>query len=407
MNLRLIDLKESNEFLNTVFENINSALFIVDGELRIQQFNTVLSRLFRKSREEILGEMCGNALGCAFAVEENSPCGSTSQCGHCAIRHAILDALPQRAVMHRGRIAREFYIDGARVLKYLEFSTKVIQFEDRDMILVIVDDRTESELQKRALIEKQQRIDEDLKAAAGIQESLLPQRLPDVDNLEIAWRFIPSEMIGGDIFSVFGLDERHIGGYMLDVSGHGVPAALVAVSISQSLRPSLPATEIVPPSEICKTLDGEFPFDRFGTFFTMVYFVLDYREGVLTYANAGHPPMILMHRDGSLELLDRGGTIIGLEVSEPFEEGRVDLQPGDRIFLYTDGIIEHRSDSGEFFGQERLLGLLSARRDRPLDRVVSDVIEALASYGPGKIADDVSLLALEYKGKEFRKDTGS
>jgi len=87
------------------------------------------------------------------------------------------------------------------------------------------------------LLKKQEALDEDLKAAAGIQRSLLPQEPPDADIVEVAWRFIPCKRIGGDIFNMVRLDETHWGIYMLDVSGHGVPSALVAVSVSQILGP--------------------------------------------------------------------------------------------------------------------------------------------------------------------------
>lgn len=87
------------------------------------------------------------------------------------------------------------------------------------------------------LIKKQKYLDEDLKAAAGIQKSLLPQKLPETDNFDFAWEFLPCDLIGGDIFNVFLLDDNHLGVYMLDVSGHGVPSAMVTVSVSQILQP--------------------------------------------------------------------------------------------------------------------------------------------------------------------------
>ena len=155
-----------------------------------------------------------------------------------------------------------------------------------------------------ALSNKQKALDEDLKAAAGIQRSLLPQGSPDADILDVAWRFMPCERIGGDIFNMVQLDETHWGIYMLDVSGHGVPSALVAVSVSQTLNSQKglllkktiaapPFQQIVSPSEVLGILDKEYPIERFDKFFTISYVVLNTEDYIFRYSNAAHPPPIL------------------------------------------------------------------------------------------------------------------
>jgi sigma-B regulation protein RsbU (phosphoserine phosphatase) len=175
----------------------------------------------------------------------------------------------------------------------------------------------------KELLRKQKRLDEDLEAAAGIQQSLLPQESPDMKNVAVAWRFMPCESIGGDIFNVVQLDETHLAIYMLDVSGHGVPSALVTVSVSQmlqthrglllkkSIKPP-PYYEIRSPAEVLNLLDQEYPIERFNKYFTISYLILDLKEGLIRYSNAAHPSPILLHMDGTLELLAEGGTIIGM-----------------------------------------------------------------------------------------------
>lgn len=127
------------------------------------------------------------------------------------------------------------------------------------------------------LLKKQEALDEDLKAAAGIQRSLLPQEPPDAGIVDVAWRFMPCERIGGDIFNMIRLDKTHWGIYMLDVSGHGVPSALVAVSVSQILHPQQglllkkiikppPFYEIISPGEVLNLPDREYPIERFNKF---------------------------------------------------------------------------------------------------------------------------------------------
>lgn len=399
MSLSLDDLRECNEFLNALIDNINSAVFVVDEKIRIHEFNRGLRMLFGLSDEKALRELCGNAIGCGFAVTEKNRCGQTSHCSQCELRSAVSLARREKIPTIKQKLSREFYIGGMPILKHLELTTKHICFRGQEMILVIIDDVTESEIQKQAILEKQQRIEEDLRAAAGIQQSLLPRRLPRVENLEIAWRFQPCTYIGGDIFNVFRLDREHLGGYMVDVSGHGVPSALVTVSVAQALQPTPPFFEILPPVQVCTALDREYPLERFGTFLTMIYLVLNVTNGELVYTNAGHPPMVLLHRDGSIELLSEGGSIIGLDGMVPFWEARRQLEAGDRLVLYTDGVTEHRNGSGEFFGQKRLYDTLRACRSASVDGALTEVLNALEAFGDGMaLRDDVSLLAIDYKG---------
>ena len=165
----------------------------------------------------------------------------------------------------------------------------------------------------------------------------------------MAWKFQPCEQIGGDIFNMMRLDPSHYAFYILDVSGHGVPSALVTVSVSQMLRPdsgtvirragaNADGHEIVPPSEVLARLDREYPMERFDKFFSIVYMIVDVRDGTAHYSSAGHPPPLLVGADGGFARLDKGGPIIGQGSGLPFEEGRQPLKPGDRIILTTDGV---------------------------------------------------------------------
>jgi len=258
------------------------------------------------------------------------------------------------------------------------------------------------------LTEKQAVLDEDLRAAAGIQQSLLPRTMPDVGNLSIAWKFMPSHVIGGDMFNVFRLDEDHVGLYMIDVSGHGVPSALITVSVSQILHPDSglvtkqkipepPGYHIASPQRVMETLDREYPIDRFDKYFTIVYLVINVRTGILSYSNAAHPSPLIIRGDGTLETLDKGGTIIGLDGLVPFEEEEKSLDPGDRIVLFTDGTIEYQNNAGEFFGEDRFRSLLSALKDRDIDDLLDAVVASINDFGKGaQFHDDITLVALEY-----------
>ncbi len=262
----------------------------------------------------------------------------------------------------------------------------------------------------RELMEKQKKLDEDLRAAAGIQQSLLPQKVPSIEKVEIAWRFQPCDLIGGDIFNVCRLDEANTGIYLLDVSGHGVPSALVTVSVHQMLQPQQgslvkkrketpPYYEITSPAEVCSILDREYPIERFDKYFTMVYLVLDTERGRLRYTNAGHPPPILLRGNGGLEFLDKGGPFIGLGGILPYEDEEKKLDRGDKLILYTDGVVEYPNGQGDFYGEQRLVDLLGSGAGLPVGLLLDRLLESLRTFGNGTpFPDDVSLLGFEIRG---------
>ncbi|MDO9110667.1 MAG: PP2C family protein-serine/threonine phosphatase [Desulfatirhabdiaceae bacterium] len=256
----------------------------------------------------------------------------------------------------------------------------------------------------RSLSEHRSRLDEDLRAAAGIQKSLLPQILPRISGMEMAWRFTPSETIGGDLLNVYLLDEHHLGIYVLDVSGHGVHAALVTVSVSQMLLPhtglvvrkkTAAGYEITPPAAVMALLDEEYPLERFDTFFSIIYIVLDVRDGSFAICNAGHVPALLFRRNGRIETLKKGGTVIGLDGIVPFEQQQDTMYKGDRLLLYTDGVTEFMNSRQQLFGKERLIRVAGSLQNRPMEEMVNGIYEALVTFGDGfPIQDDVSILGI-------------
>jgi len=154
MALQLENLKESNEFLNILFDNITSALFIVDQSAKIENVNDSFSILFQKREDQIVGELCGNALGCVFAIEEEKDCGTTSFCSKCKLRKDILKTMSEKVPTYRNKLSRDFYTSQTKDSKYFLYSTKFIQFHGKKYTLIIVDDHTELEKQKRRLEEQ-------------------------------------------------------------------------------------------------------------------------------------------------------------------------------------------------------------------------------------------------------------
>lgn len=251
---------------------------------------------------------------------------------------------------------------------------------------------------------------EDLAAAAKVQRSLLPTSLPDISGMKFSWSYRPCGELGGDTLNVFPLDEAHVGLYILDVSGHGVAAALFAVTLSRLLSaipgqsclltPGLDESSrygIASPAEVAKQLNLRFQLDtEVSQYFTIVYGVLDVDSKTLRYVSAGHPGPVHMAPKSKPRPLPSTGPPIGLLPTADFRECELALRPGDRLFFYTDGVTEARNPRGEEFGENRLLELIefdqSPSIEHSLDRITSG-IEAWSQTTP--LQDDISLLGLE------------
>ena len=148
MGLDFRDLRESNDFLNALINNITSAIFLVDRDVKIRNFNDPFQALFQKDEDKILGERCGNVIGCAFTVDQSKDCGETKNCDECELRRSILKSFLEKVPTYREKIERDFYIKGEKISKYFQFSTKYIQWNHETMVLIVVDDITALETQR-------------------------------------------------------------------------------------------------------------------------------------------------------------------------------------------------------------------------------------------------------------------
>jgi sigma-B regulation protein RsbU (phosphoserine phosphatase) len=268
----------------------------------------------------------------------------------------------------------------------------------------------EADLANKILLEKQKELEAYQRSAAEIQKSLLPHSSPELPNLRFSWRFLPCEKVGGDLLNIMRVADDMVMTYLLDVSGHGISSAMVTVAVHQSLSPFFgrvikqpiaapPYYRLLSPGQVLQQLEKEYPLERFGKFFTISYALINTRTGQVRYSNAGHPSPLLVRKNGRSEILDAGGSIIGTDRSGPFEEGTAVLQPGDRLYLYSDGIIEHADDEENLFGQDRLFRKLENLINLPLETSCDKIIESLHSYGKGApIRDDVTMMGIEYIG---------
>ncbi|MGH7741243.1 MAG: PP2C family protein-serine/threonine phosphatase, partial [Candidatus Eiseniibacteriota bacterium] len=239
------------------------------------------------------------------------------------------------------------------------------------------------------------RLEEELNLARRIQRKSLISEFPEMPGCEVHALSIPSKHVGGDFYDVVPIGNDSFLIAIADVSGKGVPAALLSSMLQASLRTQ---AESVPAlSDILRNINAllyrSTEIQQFATFFLAR---VECAPSRLAFSNAGHNWPILMRANGENMFLERGGTILGIMEGVRFEEGHTALAPGDRVVLYTDGISEATNADNEQFGEERLLSLLqSLPRQMPARRVAECILEALREFlGPVEPQDDMTLLVL-------------
>lgn len=267
---------------------------------------------------------------------------------------------------------------------------------------------TDLKQRNRELQSANAKLHRDLDAAARVQAALLPAANPNIPGYAFAWLFNPSAGLAGDIFNVFRLDDRHAGMYVLDVSGHGVAAALLSVTVSRFLSPVAQPTsmlwersadgqyQLLPPARVAEKLGERFPFDD-GTqqYFTLVYGVLDLHEHRLSYVSAGHPNLVYLSRGQPPALLEASGYPIGVGSPE-YDEYAIDLHPGDGLCLYSDGVPEAMNESLDVLGYNRMLTTLRDVPAHTAEQTIAALAAAIQAWsGMGKVQDDQTVLCVQ------------
>ncbi len=254
----------------------------------------------------------------------------------------------------------------------------------------------------------------DLDAAAEIQKSLLPTRVPSMPGVEIAWEFRPCDELAGDTLNVFRLDETHLGFYVLDVSGHGVPAALLAVTLSRMLSPASDQASLLktgdregqrfrltPPAQVATQLNKRFQMTpENGQFFTMLYGIIDVESSQLRYVSAGHPGLIQLSKHHGPMVHKIASLPIGFVEDYEYEEHLIQLSPGDRIYLYSDGIPEAENPERKLFGTEQMVKTLQEYAGGGLRESIQMLIVEVNMWANGLLKDDVTLLGIEIRPEE-------
>ena len=264
----------------------------------------------------------------------------------------------------------------------------------------LVAERT-SELNEKneALERSKERVEAELEVARTLQLAMLPQRLPDSPRYSGKASMVPAREMGGDFYDFFPVGEGRIGLVIADVSGKGVPAAFFMATSRTILQGS--ARERRSPGQ-CLAAANELLCEQnpLELFVTVFYGILDVETGELTYANAGHNPPLLARSNGNVASLPgTGGMAMGVMPDIAYKEGRVRLEAGDTLLLYTDGVSEAMDPDGREFSEERIVGSLSESCRQSVEIVLSTVIDAVSRFvGDAPQSDDITCLVVRYKG---------
>lgn len=261
-------------------------------------------------------------------------------------------------------------------------------------------ERLESTVRERTkeLQEKNDFIEADLMVARRIQQKLLPEKFPENPNVKFHAAYLPCLHLGGDYYDVFEMPNGHVGVFIADASGHGSSAALI-VAIVKSLLSTI-GKDIGSPSFVVRQVSDILakltPDDSFCTLF---YGVVNTNTGGMTYSLAGHPPPIVVNRHtGEARSLESNGSLVGIFEFDRFGDSVFMFKPGDRLFAYTDGIVEAANKNAGLFGSKRLMRVLEENRGLDAARLTEAVLASMKDHtGDEPLTDDVALLVMDYQ----------
>jgi FixJ family two-component response regulator len=261
--------------------------------------------------------------------------------------------------------------------------------EEETRFLNLVTDRIGTGIENLRLRGQEREYEE----AHEIQQGLLPKQIPQIRGHEICGGWQPASAVGGDYFDALKFDDAKVALCIADVSGKGMPAALLMSNLQAAVKAF--ASESMQPRELCakvnRVICSNIAANKFITFF---YCLHNAAKGKLTYANAGHDAPILIHKDGTIMRLREGGAVLGVFNDWNYEQNEIDFQSGDRVLLFTDGVTEVRNSEGEEYGEHRLIELLKKIRHLGAQQLQARVMRTVVEFSGGEFQDDATLIAM-------------
>jgi len=247
------------------------------------------------------------------------------------------------------------------------------------------------------LEEREAQRDEELRLASQIQEALLPHYY-QVRGVNIESKFIPAAELGGDFYNFIPVDPNHLGIIIGDVTGKGVPAALLMAMtvgiLHESSKGNLSPADVL--GKANATMQDHIEADL-PSFASAFYALLDLDSRVLTYSKAGHESPILYRNNGDCQLLETEGSFLGAFKDTSYEEKKIQLIKGDKIIFYTDGIISAQDKGGERFGEKRIRKIVEENGNLKAKELLEKIYAEVTFFQEGSQADDLALVVMEIK----------
>lgn len=362
----LIDkIKEYNVLNYQVLESMADWVRVVDAEGTIIYVNKAMKKALG---EDLIGKKCYQSVG------KSKPCNI---------------CISQKSINSKKTVQKEEIING----NYYSVKSSPVFDCNGDVIgaVEVLRDVTRERKLELELIEKNKKMIKDLRFAKRLQSRILPKK-GVYGSLKIDHLYKPSEMLSGDMFDIYHIDDENIGIYICDVVGNGITASMMTMFVRQTMRaikddvlsPSLALTEL---HKGFSTLGLE--VDKY---FTIFYAVFNTKTNLFTYANAGHNCIPIKYNSNNIELLTTKGFPISLIFDEIYyEENEIKLNKGDRILFYTDGITEVRNIEGEEFGVDRIVDIVKNNGSNVLNKIVEEVED----FRWGEQEDDFAMVLME------------
>jgi phosphoserine phosphatase RsbU/P len=234
----------------------------------------------------------------------------------------------------------------------------------------------------------------ELALASELQKSMLPKKFPEGIAFNFAHKYVPHEYLGGDLFDVIKINDMYLGIFIADASGHGVAAAFVIAMVKILFNHYAPASPS--PAATIKRINDELCVMIQEHFITAFYAIIDLETLDCRYASAGHPRQLLIRKTGEIEELKPNGFLIGMFDHVQWEDIPLKLNSGDKLFCYTDGIIEVTDDEGTLFGYERLTELVRKSMNEDIVSMSNDMLTNIIMFMKGTVfPDDITILIAE------------
>ncbi|UPU37966.1 SpoIIE family protein phosphatase [Geomonas paludis] len=371
--------EESLRVQSAALEAAANAIVITDSNGLVLSVNEAFTRMTGYTKEESVGRDLG-----FLKSDRQDP----------ALYQDLWSTIMAGKIWHGELVNRrkngELYPEEQTITPVLDPDGHIKHF------ICIKQDITERKLAEQALLQNTS-MHKEMEIARQIQLSLLPAAPPLLTGIDCAGRCVPASHIGGDYYDILLHGER-LDLVIADVSGHSVGAALIMVETRSVLRAQMPALD--GPAQVVAALNEILHDDlsRAELFITMSYLSYHRTSGRLRYSNAGHPPPLL-YRPGEERFfeLDAEGLILGVQRRVAFDEPVMQVEKGDLLLLYTDGITETQSRSGELFGVQRLKGVLAREYRKPSAAIIDATLDALRAFtGNTAFDDDISMLLLKF-----------